>query len=331
MFTFDIFQHVPEFILRDKNGYAVARAIEAAINYINDHAKKGLDAIYDVDSMSEERLDEMAWELNCLYEYNGSIEQKREWIREARPLYRIWGTVDALQKYLNGYFENVEVEENWFYGGDPYHFRIFVEGGWNPSTEAWTKNAVERAKNTRSVLDNIAIGCISYIGMSAEGFYKKFPYPFANQYKAGEKPIENIIAIIDRSNNLAMRDDTISQKFPYEITGVYPDINMIGIIDKSNNLGIRDDTVSMKFPYEQAGTSPEVNVIGVIDSSGKAGMSGEVRGQAFQYSMANESDRSGVKPQDSLAGVLDNSNIQSATADDFYMTIPYRMCGVDEL
>lgn len=297
MFKFDVFQHVPEFILRDKNGYAIARAIEVAVNYINDHAKKGLDAIYDTDSMSEERLDELAWELNCLYEYNGSIDQKRKWIREALPMYRIWGTAEALRKYLDGYFENVEVEENWQYGGDPYHFRIFVEGEWNPQNEAWTINAVEKAKNVRSVLDDIAIGCMSYIGLFGEGkVLAKFPYQFANTAKSGELPQEN-----------------------YK-----------GIIDNSNILGMRDDTVSVKFPYEQSGTSPDVNVIGVLDEGGRAAVVGEVTEKAFDYNVANEAGRTGTEPQVSTVGVLNDNNIQSALADDIYMTIHYRMCGQDE-
>lgn len=290
MFKFHIIQHVPGFILRDKNGYALARAIEAALEYLNSRAKSGYETVRDVDSMPEWRLDEMAWELNCLYEYNASIEQKRKWIREARPLYRIWGTKESLQEYLDGYFDNVEVEENWVYGGDPYHFRIFVEGTWNPATEAWTINAVNKAKNVRSILDDIAIGCNSQIGLTAEGYYKKFPYPLTSQYKAGEKPVENIKVVIDEDNDLAIRDDTIFQHFPYELSGTSPEVNVVGAVDDSSNLGIRDDTLSLRFPYDLAGTSPDVNTV----------------------------------------GILADNNIQSALADDFYMTIQYRMCGQDE-
>ena len=297
MFNYHIIQHVPDFILRDKNGYALARAIEAALKYMNEHVAAALGCVLDVDSMPEWRLDEMAWELNCLYDFNGSLQQKRNWIREALPMYRIWGTKESIRKYLEGYFENVEVEENWFYNGDPYHFRIFVEGEWNPQNEAWTINAVDKAKNVRSVLDDIAIGCMSYLGLTGEGkVLAKFPYPFANTAKSGELPQEN-----------------------YK-----------GIIDNSNKLGLRDDTISQKFPYEQSGTSPDVNVIGIMDEGGRAAVSGGVTEKAFDYNMANESDRSGTEPQISTVGVLSNNNIQSALADDIYMMIHYRMCGQDE-
>ena len=372
MFKFHIFQHVPEFILRDKNGCALARAIEAAIKYLNEHADTGFNIITDVDQMPEWRLDECAWELNCLYEYNGTIAQKRKWIREARPMYRIWGTKEALQKYLDGYFENVEVEENWYYNGDPYHFRIFVEGTWNPETEAWTIKAVEKAKNVRSVLDDIAIGCISYLGLTGEGVVlAKFPYPLANQYKSGEWPQENYRGIIDNSGIIGIRDDTKAFKFPYDQTGVSPDVNIIGVldlggraaisaevkekgfdyymtddagevgtrpqesyvgtVDNSGRLGIEDSTEHHKFPYDQAGTSPDVNVESVIDESGKAAVTGDAKSKAFAYHLANDSDRSGTEPQTSEVGVLADNNIQSAQADDFYMTIYYRMCGQDEI
>ena len=36
MFTFDITKWVPRFLLNDKNGYALAKAIEAALQMMND-------------------------------------------------------------------------------------------------------------------------------------------------------------------------------------------------------------------------------------------------------------------------------------------------------
>ena len=169
MFRFDIEQFVPKFILRDKNGYAIAMALQGAITYMNDLIEDSVDIVTMIDAMPEWRLDEMAWELNCLYDFKADIETKRNWIKNAIPYYRLYGTPQAIRQYISSYFDNIELEEYWQYGGEPYHFRILVEGDWTPENEAWARHAAATAKNVRSIMDSIDIGCRSYLAMSGEG------------------------------------------------------------------------------------------------------------------------------------------------------------------
>ena len=155
MFNVDIEKLVPKFILNDKNGYAVAKAIEAALHALNDAALQGYNCITDYDTMPEWRLDELAWELNCLYDYSADISAKRQWIKNAVPYYSAHGTPQAIYNYLEGVFEQVLVEEFWEYGGDPYHFRVTVEGAWSAEADEWARKAIATAKNVRSVLDTL--------------------------------------------------------------------------------------------------------------------------------------------------------------------------------
>ena len=155
MFTFNIEQWVPKFILNDKNGYAIAKAIEAAMQTMNDTVAEGLACIIDFDTMPEWRLDELAWEYNCLYDYNASIETKRNWIKNASRFYLTYGTPAGIVQYLQGVYGSVNVEEAAQYGADPYHFRVIVTGEWSQASDAWAQKAVEATKNVRSVLDNI--------------------------------------------------------------------------------------------------------------------------------------------------------------------------------
>ena len=111
MFTFDVTRHVPRFILQDKNGYAVAKAIEAAVQIMNDTIQQGVDCVLNYDTMPEWRLDELAWETNCLYDYNADLETKRRWIKNAIPLYRLFGTPQAVYQYIGSYFGAVDLEE----------------------------------------------------------------------------------------------------------------------------------------------------------------------------------------------------------------------------
>ncbi len=57
--TFDIGRLVPRFLYTDKNGYAAAKAIEAAFQYVKDAVEEAISIVKDVDAMPEWRLDEL--------------------------------------------------------------------------------------------------------------------------------------------------------------------------------------------------------------------------------------------------------------------------------
>ena len=155
MIDFSVNDIFPRFILADKEGYAMAKAIEAGLKYFLERCQRGLDILLDVDKMPEWRLDERAWELNCLYDASADVEVKRGWIKNAEKYYSVHGTPAAIYNYLTPYFAGVSVEEAWQYGADPYHFRVIVTGEWTEDNDQWAKKAIATAQNVRSVLDNI--------------------------------------------------------------------------------------------------------------------------------------------------------------------------------
>lgn len=298
MFTFDVTRHVPRFILNDKNGYAVAKAIEAAVQIMNDTIKQGVDCVLDCDAMPEWRLDEMAWETNCLYDYKADIATKREWIKNAIPLYRLFGTPQAVYQYIGSFFSDVELEENWQYGGEPYHFRVTVGGEWTPENEAWARKAIDTAKNVRSVLDSLRIGSKCHVGMIATGeVLARFSYPLTG------------------AENWA---------------GRWPQENTIGIIDESGKAGIHADAEGHTFPYPMTGTRPEINTIGVVDDA-NTGMRGDATAYHFGYPMASDSVHAGTIPQENTLGIVGENDIHAAQAEDTYARILYKMCGADEI
>ena len=152
---FDIRNIFPKFILRDKNGYAIARAITAALVYFLERSQDGLDTLQNVDKMPEWRLDELAWEYNCLYDYKAAVSIKREWIRDAFKNYRIHGTAEGVRQYLRVYFGESSVDEFWVFGGEPGEFNVSVTGERTDEAEEWIRKAVAKAKNVRSSLNNI--------------------------------------------------------------------------------------------------------------------------------------------------------------------------------
>ena len=169
MNTFTIASLVPKFILGDRTGYALAKAIEKALTIMSDTVQQGIDLVMNVDTMPEWRLDEMAWELGCLYDYTASIEEKRRWVRDSMPLFAAYGTPQAIYNYLQGVFDDISVEEAWQYGGAPYHFRVTVSGEWNARKRAWMQTAIASTKNVRSMLDSMAVGSSCRILVTGQG------------------------------------------------------------------------------------------------------------------------------------------------------------------
>lgn len=180
MIEFSMQQLLPDFILEDKNGYAMAKAIERGLTILCETIQSGMDTVQNIDKMPEWRLDEMAWELGCLYDHNVDIETKRRWIKDATPLYSALGTPQAIYNFLEGFFEEVELEEYWQYGGEPFHFRVSVSGEWNEQNESWLRRAIAASKNVRSVLDDAALVSSEKIIVKGEGgvlsrFFYLFP------------------------------------------------------------------------------------------------------------------------------------------------------------
>lgn len=255
MFQFDITRWVPRFLLNDKNGYALAKAIEAALQMMNDIIDDGVNIVIDYETMPEWRLDELAWETNCLYDYHADVETKRKWIVNAIPYYRLYGTPQAIYKYIGSYFDAIDVEENWIYNGNPYHFRVMVDGVWNPANEAWARKAIDKAKNVRSVLDSLAIGSKSYIALMAEGqVLVKFAYPLTGEDNyAGRWPHEVWKGIIDRTGEVGADADAQPHKFPYPMTGTIPEINTLGVLSKNNIQSAQAEDVYYSVLYKMCG------------------------------------------------------------------------------
>lgn len=329
MFTFNIENWVPKFILGDKNGYALAKAIEAAMQRTNAIVRQGLDCLLDYDTMPEWRLDELAWELNCLYDYSASIETKREWIKNAIPYYRLFGTPKAIYRYLDGYFGSIELEEFWQYGGDPFHFRLTLGGIWTDDREAWARKAIAAAKNVRSVLDSLAAGAFCDIAFDAQQVgVHRFQYPMTSTLlKTGTKPRINTIGVLDDSEIDADAEGQ-GHHFPYPMTGTRPDVSTMGFLDNPH-LDADAEGQGHRFPYPMTGTTPGVATMG-FDDNPQVDVDADATGYPFPYNMPGEGKKTGTKPSVSTMGEITQGTIRADNDGEVY-AVPYKMCGRDTL
>ncbi|MDD2647328.1 MAG: phage tail protein [Eubacteriales bacterium] len=364
MINFHIEQLTPKFLLRNRTARAIAKSIETALTQMCGIVSDGVDIIADVSAMPEWRLDEMAWETNCLYDYEADITNKRVWIRDALPLYRAYGTPVAIVNYLSGFFDDIEVEEWHNYNADPFHFRVTVSGVWTNKTEQWARKAITNAKNVRSVLDDIAIGSMCKITISGQGAEQaRFPYPMTGgDAYAGTRPLTNTIGIL-RDISADVEAEAGGHRYPYRATGTVPQQNIIADLneaalnaggegrayvypypqtDEARNAGthpgiilagaVRDASIAAeaqgegrRYPYPLTGTTPQQNITA---NEGTAAIQANGEGNAFvyPYPQTSEEQQAGTHPITSTLGAHGNGNIRASPDIEGY-AFPYTQCG----
>ena len=157
MIELDTSRMFPRFILNDQSGYALAKAIEAALNYFLKAVQAGVDTVQDTGKMAEWRLDEMAWELGAeWYDYEADIDAKRAQIDGATEFYHRLGTPSAMLNALEAVYGAGQLEEWFEYGGEPYHFRLQVtDASAAEKNKEKLNKLVSIVKSLRSTLDGI--------------------------------------------------------------------------------------------------------------------------------------------------------------------------------
>ena len=155
MTGFDITTMLPKFLTKDRNGYALAKALQAGMDDFIAAVELGKRLIDDADAMPEWRLDELAWEYNIPYSYTASLEAKRGWVRDAYDLSRLYGTAEGIARYIGAYFDGAEGTEAAAYGGQPYHYKVTLTGVNHVGDTEWAQQAAQTVQNVRSVLDEM--------------------------------------------------------------------------------------------------------------------------------------------------------------------------------
>lgn len=121
----DLVKLLPEFMRGDRAN----RGLTAGANIVlrDVAAKAKLLTVWDkIDSMTDEQLDELAWELNIeWYKSTADTQTKRAIIKSSDKVHAKLGTKWAVEQIITDYFGSGAVREWWEYGGEPYHFKVF--------------------------------------------------------------------------------------------------------------------------------------------------------------------------------------------------------------
>lgn len=154
----DFAKLIPLWMREDETDKSLAESINLVSAEYQTKASK-LSKWIDLDSMTEEQLDQLAWELNVSwYQYGASINQKREIIKNAKKIHRKLGTKWAMEQVLTVYFDESKVLEWWQYGGTPGHFKIQTYNTATVDEDAERFLAVlDDVKRYSQVLDEIEV------------------------------------------------------------------------------------------------------------------------------------------------------------------------------
>lgn len=154
----DVKKLIPLFMRDDATVKALADAINDVVGHMNLAKLRTWDQL---DSMTHEELDELAWELNVLW-YNaaGTLKQKREQIRTSDSVWKTLGTRYAVETVISQLFVKGKLLEFWEYeGGQPHHFSIEVydPNVLTPDGEKEFRRVLELVKRKSQILDSIVL------------------------------------------------------------------------------------------------------------------------------------------------------------------------------
>jgi len=155
---------LPLSLQNDENIRALAEVFEKGYEEIQKHIINVL--IYSrIDELPEEILDLLAWQFHIEgYELAETVEEKRNFVRNAIELHRHKGTPYAIKKVLEALGLEGRIQEWFEYGGEAYRFKVEV----NSTTKQITAELrdtliklINKYKNVRSWLEEIALTYLS--------------------------------------------------------------------------------------------------------------------------------------------------------------------------
>lgn len=154
----NLMELIPVFMKSDGAVQGLVNGLNPLIQAIAANIKK-LRVWDQIDEMSEDELDQLAWELDIdWYNQKADIATKRTMIKQSDLMHARRGTKWAVEQLIAAYFGDGEVREWFEYGGEPYRFKILTS---NPSVtqELATQfqRAIDSSSNVRSWLDTILI------------------------------------------------------------------------------------------------------------------------------------------------------------------------------
>jgi phage tail P2-like protein len=150
-------QLLPAWMRDDEANIALAKACDSLFQSPATRIKT-IRTWDQIDNLSNEELDEMAWELDIdWWQSAWSLERKRATVKIASKVKEKRGTKWAVEQLVAAAFGVGEVTEWFEYGGEPYYFKIRTNATLTEDGMATFLSMIERVKSARSHIEAIEV------------------------------------------------------------------------------------------------------------------------------------------------------------------------------
>jgi len=150
----------PPNLREDKNVQVFAETLDKVFSELTEQDLQKL-FVYAIDSQPEEVLDWLVWQFHVEgYDLAKTIEEKRNFVKNAIELHRYKGTKYAIERVLKVLNISGEVKEWFEYGGKPYRFKVDLGIKNKEITPELHKKLLElinEYKNERSWLEEVLL------------------------------------------------------------------------------------------------------------------------------------------------------------------------------
>ena len=149
---------LPAFMRDDGAVLGLALALDEIVPQLEGSIQT-LSTWNSIDLLSEEELDDLAWELNILwYDVGANIDIKRDLVKNSDLVYRRLGTKWAAENVIKSYFGDGYITEWFEYGGLPGRFRVYTtEPSVTEERFGEFMNMLSKIKRASAKLDGIFI------------------------------------------------------------------------------------------------------------------------------------------------------------------------------
>lgn len=270
---------LPAPILEDKHLSQLAEV--AARVFIKVYGQRWRSALYSrIDDLEEDLLDILAVDLKIdWYDYNSPIETKRRFIKDSWFIHKQMGSRAAVERALCDVWPGSILEEWFEYDGDPYHFRIILDAGYDPQQPIYPERAIEKVrlfKPVRSAVDDdqaivrVTFG-IEIVTKNPRYTNQKYHTEVCGTLPGRKKLWRTAESdIVDRTQSISVRYH-VPQAGDI-ITGTHPDTSTKGLLIDQE---VPVETASIPNIYcvpqsgeINSGTYPDTSTRGTIQDNG---------------------------------------------------------------
>ena len=149
---------LPSALVHDPSMMALAEASAGALEKRLAEIDR-VRVIANIDGLDEDLLDILARDFKVdWWDGNYSLEEKRRTLKDSWRVHKTLGTKAAVETAISAIYPETKVAEWFEYGGEPYHFKLYIDVSHEDIHSERHRRVLERMnfyKNLRSHLDSI--------------------------------------------------------------------------------------------------------------------------------------------------------------------------------